>query len=76
MTAPDRIQSFVEQSASAMTYGGGVSAVAAWGLSWGDVAAVTGATVAVLGLLIQTLFMLRRDRRDREYHRHRMEYDD
>lgn len=55
-----------------MTYGGGASAVAAWGLSWPEVAAVVGAVVAVIGLAVQIWAAVRRDRREAELHRRRM----
>lgn len=55
-----------------MTYGGGAGAVAAWGLSWPEVAAVVGAIVAVIGLGVQIWAAVRRDKREQELHRKRM----
>lgn len=55
-----------------MTYGGGASAVAAWGLSWPEMAAVVGAVIAVLGFAVQVWAAVRRDRREQELHRRRM----
>lgn len=56
-----------------MTYGGGIGAVAANALSWGDAAALIGATAAVLGLCLQAWATLRRDRRELEAHEKRMQ---
>ena len=59
-----------------MTYGGGLGAVAAWGFSWGDLAAIVGALVAVVGLAVQVWFHLDRRAREIEFHRKRMSADD
>lgn len=62
----------VELAGRTMTYGGGASAVAAWSLSWSEIAAVVGAVVAVIGLVVQIWASVRRDRREAELHRLRM----
>lgn len=62
----------VEVAGRTMTYGGGMSAVAAWSLSWPEVAAITGAVIAVLGFAVQVWATVRRDRREAELHRVRM----
>lgn len=54
------------------TYGGGLSAVL-FGLSANEFAALVGAVVAVVGLIVQFLFNRRRDRREAVEHEFRME---
>lgn len=67
-----KIESTTELVGQTMTYGGGAGAVAAWTLSLGDVAAVVGACVAVIGLALQVWVTLRRDKREAELHRAQM----
>lgn len=62
-----------EHIGQTMTYGGAVSAVASWGLSWPEIAAIVGATVAVLGFALQVWATFRRDRRETEIHWLRIE---
>ena len=62
----------VEMTGQTMTYGGAASAVAAWGLSLPELAAIVGAVVAVAGLVVQVWATVRRDRREKELHRKRM----
>lgn len=54
------------------TFGGGVSAIL-FGLSAYDVAAITGAVVAVLGLCLQWYYNRRRDRREERESKVRIE---
>lgn len=53
------------------TYGGGLSAVL-FGLSAHELAALVGAVVAVIGLIVQFAFNRRRDRREQREHEARM----
>ena len=53
------------------TYGGGTSAIV-FGLSASEFAALVGAVVAVLGLIVQWYFNRRRDRREHEEYIARM----
>lgn len=62
-----------EPTAQTMTYGGGIGAVSAWALSWGDVAAIVGVITALVGLGFQVYFGIRRERRQRELHRLQIE---
>lgn len=62
----------IEVAGRTMTYGGGASAITAWGLSWPETAAVVGAIVAVIGLAVQVWAAVRRDNREAELHRVRM----
>lgn len=59
-------------TAKTATFGGGVTAVL-FGLSAYDVAAITGAVVAVLGLCLQWHYNRRRDRREELESRARIE---
>lgn len=54
-----------------MAVGGGGSAVV-MGLTIGDMAALGGLVVAVIGLCIQFFYKRKADRRDAEYHATRM----
>lgn len=63
----------VEVAARTATYGGATSAVAAWGLSWPEIAAIVGAVVAIAGLAVQVWAAIRRDRREAELHRRRID---
>lgn len=61
-----------ETIGKAMTYGGSATSVVAWGLSASEMAAVLGASVAVIGLFVQAWATLRNDRREAELHKHRI----
>lgn len=62
-----------EKVSQTMTYGGGATAVTSWGLSWPDIAAIVGATVAVIGLCVQIWATVRRDRRETEMYWQRID---
>lgn len=55
----------------AAVYGGSTAAVV-FGLTAYDVAAITGAVVAVIGLIVQIFYNRRRDRREELEHMARM----
>lgn len=48
-------------------YGG--AAVSLWGLTASELAAIVGAIVAVVGLVIQAVYIWRKDQRAQELHR-------
>ncbi len=60
-------------AAKTATYGGGTSALF-FGLTANEVAAIIGALVAVVGLIVQIMYNRRRDRREREHHCREAEY--
>lgn len=69
-TATDAVALIAAKTA---TYGGGASALV-FGLNANEVAAILGVLVAVAGLCVQVFYNRRRDRREAEYHRERMEF--
>lgn len=69
----DIVNSVVSQTPNAATYGGAASAFVFWGLRLADWGVIVSALVAVTGLAVQVFMTLRRDKRERELHRARME---
>jgi len=62
------IEQVAEPAAQTATYGGGSAAFGAWVFSLGDIAAMGGLLVALVGLCFQIYFGVRRERRQREIH--------
>jgi len=62
----------MEPTAQTMTYGGGGTAVLA-GLSLNELGVVIGILVGLAGLALQVWLGLRRDKREQELHRRRLE---
>ena len=66
------IQDKIDAAAQGATYGGAGSAVF-FGLQANEFAALVGATVAVLGFVVQLLHVIAKERRARELHRAELE---
>lgn len=67
------INQHVAQYSNGALYGGTASAFTLWGLNLSELGVIVSALVAVVGLGLQLYVMLRRERREREYHKVRME---
>lgn len=67
----EKIEIAMAASGKAAAYAGGGAAFIG-GLSANEVAAIGGLVVAAIGLVVQIIFNRKRDRRETEYHRARM----
>lgn len=63
----------IDIGSKAATYGGAATSMTMWGLQISEIAAIVGALVAVLGLVVQIAYTVRKDRRAQEVHRASLE---